>query len=689
MPTKSDDKTREINGEDFHRDFIISDEQRASADDENRTIELSFSSETPVERWFGMEILSHEKGAVDFSRMEDGAPLLANHDHMDQIGVIEKAEVKGKKGRAVVRFSKSDRATEIWDDVKDGIRKNISVGYRILEYIIEEGKKSDTVTATRWMPHEVSFVSVPADPNVGVGRAQELETVTGGNSSDTNGLPLDRLSTIADNLSAAIDKVSNLSDPVTGDERILKPSKLEDIQMPDDVTKTTPEPVDIGKVQAEARKAEQDRIRAIMSNAEKFDLEELGRKAVEEGTPYADFNQVVVDELGKRNAKLLAAEPHKNGGVDLTQKEVREFSLHRLIRSELMGGIENGRVQANGFLPGDIKRDDAAFEYEVCNAARANLPSEYASQGFPIPERALSGKTRMAHYIGKPHSRAVIQANSSTTGDSLIAEVLRPDLFIDIFRNMSALAGSGMTVLSDLVGNVEIPRQKTKSEPAMTTQDTNAVETGPTFDQVTMSPKRAAAFKGFTHQLLLQSTPDIETLIRQDFAAEMALLVDRMGLRGSGSGNQPLGVMNVTGINTVAPSVDGAPKYAELVGMIEQCMIDNALGSSGYWIIDAKGWKNAMTTVKAAGTEGGLGSAAFILEGGMIVGYPYTQSQQIAHATENHLFGDFSQLCMGEWGSLDVIVDPYTEARKHNVLVTINRYIDFVVKQPAAFCKSN
>ena len=688
MPTKSDDKTREINGEDFHRDFIISDEQRASADDENRTIELSFSSETPVERWFGVEILSHEKGAVDFSRMEDGAPLLANHDHMDQIGVIEKAEVKGKKGRAVVRFSKSDRATEIWDDVKDGIRKNISVGYRILEYTIEEGKKADTVTATRWMPHEVSFVSVPADPNVGVGRAQEPETVTGGNSADTNGLPLDRLSTIADNLSAAIDKVSNLSDPDTGDERILKPSKLEDIQMPDDVTKTTPEPVDIGKVQAEARKAEQDRIRAIMSNAEKFDLEELGRKAVEEGTPYADFNQVVVDELGKRNAKLLAAEPHKNGHVDLTQKETREFSLHRLIRSELLGGIETGKVQANGFLPGDVRRDDADFEYEVCNAARANLPSEYASQGFPIPETALSGQTRMSHYIGKPQSRAVIQANSSTTGDSLIAEVLRPDLFIEIFRNQSALAGSGMMVLSDLVGNVEIPRQLTKSTPGMNTQDTNAVETGPTFGQVTLSPKRAAAFKGFTHQLLLQSTPDIETLLRQDFAAEMALLVDKMGLTGSGTSNQPTGIINTTGINGKTLSTDGKAAYAELVEMIKLVMEDNALGSSGMWIIDADAWEHFMSTIKTGGAAGGLGSADFILSDGRLVGYPYRQTEQISHATANTLFGDFSQLIMGEWGSLDVIVDPYTEARKHNVLVTINRYIDFVVRQPTAFCVS-
>src|SRR5262245_57229576 len=87
-----------------------------------RTLDLAFSSEYPVERWFGMEVLSHEPGAMRTGRMEDGAPLLLNHDQRQQVGVVESVEVGDSKGRAQVRFGRSALAEEALNDVADGVK---------------------------------------------------------------------------------------------------------------------------------------------------------------------------------------------------------------------------------------------------------------------------------------------------------------------------------------------------------------------------------------------------------------------------------------------------------------------------------------------------------------------------------------------------------------------------------------
>jgi HK97 family phage major capsid protein len=146
--------------------------ERQNIDTEKRTVEISFSSETPVMRGGWREVLSHDPTAVNLTRLNDGGPLLLHHDTHDQIGVVERAWIEGGKGRAVVRFSRSGRAQEAFQDVLDGIRRNVSVGYVIEDY--EEDEETRTLTATRWTPYEVSLVPVPADNSVGVNRAQVI-----------------------------------------------------------------------------------------------------------------------------------------------------------------------------------------------------------------------------------------------------------------------------------------------------------------------------------------------------------------------------------------------------------------------------------------------------------------------------------------------------------------------------------
>lgn len=156
------------------RTFAVS---RAAVDDAARTVELSFSSEQPYERWWGIEILDHGNKSIRLDRLKSGGPLLCDHDARDHVGVIESVQIGSDRvGRAVVRFGKSARAEEIFQDVKDGIRCNVSVGYMIHKaQLVETNEDAETYRVSDWEPYEVSLVSVPADASVGVGRAANEE----------------------------------------------------------------------------------------------------------------------------------------------------------------------------------------------------------------------------------------------------------------------------------------------------------------------------------------------------------------------------------------------------------------------------------------------------------------------------------------------------------------------------------
>lgn len=147
---------------------------------ETRTVELAFSSEEPVERWFGREVLSHDTKAVRLTRLASGsAPLLADHNNSidSQLGVVQSVQISDKVGRAVVRFGKGEDEERIYQKVLDGIISNVSVGYVVHEARLISTEKDglDTFLVTDWEPLEISLVAVPADASVGVGRSMQKD----------------------------------------------------------------------------------------------------------------------------------------------------------------------------------------------------------------------------------------------------------------------------------------------------------------------------------------------------------------------------------------------------------------------------------------------------------------------------------------------------------------------------------
>lgn len=160
----SDCSIRAVEGEGNERKFI-----------------LSFSSEEPYERWFGTEILSHKDGALDLSRLNSIGVVLYNHNRDKVLGKILRAWVEDERGNAEIEFDDDAETEIIYQKVKSGTLKGVSVGYRVdvWEDVQPNKKSSDgkytgpCSIATKWTAYEVSIVSVPADPTVGVGREDE------------------------------------------------------------------------------------------------------------------------------------------------------------------------------------------------------------------------------------------------------------------------------------------------------------------------------------------------------------------------------------------------------------------------------------------------------------------------------------------------------------------------------------
>lgn len=172
-------KKKPINNEKYFRE--INQSEIKKSEDEERIFELSFSSEVPYKRFFGYEILDHSESSVDLKRLKDVGCVLFNHDRNRVIAKILDAWIEDNKGRARIQFDEDADADTIFKKVQAGTLSGVSIGYIVNTWEeIPTGKKSKDgrfmgpcYVAKDWYPYEISIVSVPADPTVGVGRSVE------------------------------------------------------------------------------------------------------------------------------------------------------------------------------------------------------------------------------------------------------------------------------------------------------------------------------------------------------------------------------------------------------------------------------------------------------------------------------------------------------------------------------------
>ena len=588
--------------------------ERESVQDADRRVSLAFSSEAEVERGFGVEVLDHSPGSIDSTFIGSGrAPLLVDHDPADQVGVVEMVSLGSDRvARAVVRFGKSKRAEEIWQDVKDGIRGNVSVGYVINE-MVSDGKRDgrEVYRATSWSPLEISIVSIPADTSVGVGRSMAE----------------------------------------TPNPEVISHSPK--VQIMSEVNNEA--------VRDDGMKAERSRVSSIMDLAARHNQRDLGESAVREGATIEQFRGALLDKVAQKPLNVDVE-------IGLSDREARSFSFVKAIRA--LSNPQDRRAQ-----------EDARFEFEVSESAAKKEGRD--SRGITVPVDVL-----------KRDLTTSIATGTSKAGN-LVATDLLAGSFIDVLRNKMVLNTLGATFLTGLQGNVAIPRKSSSATSYWVGENSAPTEGNLTFDQVTMSPKTLAAYVDYSRRLMLQSSLDVETMVRNDLAASIAVAMDSAAISGSGS-NRPTGILNTSGIGSVTLGTNGgAPTWAMVTNLVKEVEIDNALTGAAAFLTNGQVKAKLSNTPKqTSGVEGN-----FLLgpDVNSIYGYPLVVSQQIpgnlSKGSGSNLsamiFGVWSDLLIGQWSGIDLMADPYTGSNAGTVRIVAFHDCDFAVRHVESFAECN
>lgn len=625
-----------------YRSAII--DRADAASDDDRTIELSFSSEEPYARWWGVEILGHKKSEIDLSFVAGGrAPFLVDHNRSvdDQIGVIEKAWLESGKGRARVRFGKAARAAEYLERVRDGELSNISVGYEIRKLRLESEEDGiETYRITDWKPHEISLVTVPADTSVGIGRA-----------ADTDKLKQFTLEERAKTMPPEVEtQTAPLTPPATVESRNNAQPNRDDVL-----------------------REERERISEIQAIGEKHNMGDKARDAIKAGMSVALFRGVVLDALGDAGAEKMAAA----GAVGLTEKEAKSFSFMRAIRAMVN--------------PADRAAQSAArFEFEVSEAAMKTLGR--SAKGVLIPNDVLLVQSpEQARARAALQARAALAYGTPAAAGRLVATELASGSFIDILRNAMMVRTLGATILNDLVGDLDIPRKATASSATWVgSEGADAAETGMTIDLVQFRLKTLGGYTDVTRKMMAQSSLDVETLVRDDLAQAIALAIDLASLHGPGTGGQPTGIANTAGIGAVAGGTNGAsPSWSHVVNLETEVAIDNAdIGNLAYLT-------NPKVRGKLKQTEKATSTAQFVWpEGRELNGYRAEVTNQVSSTLTKGsssgvasaiFFGNWSDLVLAFWSGVDLLIDPITLGRSGGVRVRALQDCDVQLRRPQSF----
>ena len=595
----------------------------------SRTFEFPFSSEYPVKRYFGNEILSHERGAADLSRLNDGGAVLFNH-HLDKpIGVVESAYIgEDKRGYAKIRFSRSKFASEILEDVKDGIIRGISFGYSIND--IDETEEG--MLARSWSVHELSVVTVPADPTIGFGRS--LIAPSQGNSINMEDKsPTMELNSADDSASPS---VRTMEEPIK--ETQVEAEKSVEIDIKAEVQRAIDE--------NNARTAS---ITSLCREFGEYGAEEIAETLIKGNKSVVEARAAILD-LVKNKAEVnntpIRSTDMTSNEVGLDKKEVKKFSFLRALNA-----------LAN---PNDRSAQEAAaFEREVSDEASKRY--DKPANGILVPNEVLQRD---------------LNVGTATAGGNLVPTELLSGSFIDILRKRMAVMAANPTMLTGLSGNIAIPRMTQSATGFFVGEGSEPTESQQAFDQVNMTPKTVGGVVEFTRRLLLQSSIDVESMIRDDIARVIATKLDNAAIYGTGSSNQPLGIKDTTGVGTQTITTFGT--FAEYIGMETDVAAANADVANMFYIINASA-RGALKSTEVASNTG-----KFVFENNEINGYPVIVSNQLVN--NDALFGDFSQFCIGMWSGLDLTVDTITKAGSGTVKIVALQDVDFAIKQPTAFC---
>ncbi|MCV1867400.1 phage major capsid protein [Escherichia coli] len=636
--------------------------------------EIAFSSEQPYQRQFWDEqnqemvvldeILVHTPEAVDLSRLNNNAPLLFNHNFDNHIGVVCNARIDADNvGRALVKFSKHGTlANDIRNKVIEGTMEKISVGYDIKEYHIDYAKSQ--LIVSKWIPHEISWVTVPADDSVGLNRSLNTITVNLEAKRDMTKEQIEQVKDEEEKEVAQVEEtpVEENKEPEVEEtqERQVEENKEDenledgkDAEHPesvDDDSSTVREAEEIKTEEREAAPVEEEKTEEVAERSEEDELEirEIARElniddeelkralAIKEMTPEA-FRTKALNNL---------VNAQRNNEQIKDSKMEKSFDLNNVIRS-LVDGAALGAHEA---------------EFSAM-AATATMQRGRAARGGSV-------------FVPAAAMRAASAGNTKADLTAITDEKLMTESYIEMLMPESVLGRLGVTVYSGLNSPTAIPKMTKSSVDAFGFVDENgaAPESKAEFANVKLSPKTFAGGNPISRQSL-KTVPGIATLITDHINKAVRIKLEQLILSDKENARGPAGlVKQLVDANRVTKKA--AFSYKDFLKEIA------ALTDAG---VPAQAIKFAMSGATAAELESTLkdnGVSGYIIENGKLAGYEVVTSGVIP--ADHIVLGDFSGITIGEWGGLELDMDLTTYRDRGAVVPRIFVDLDYVVAQPEA-----
>lgn len=354
---------------------------------------------------------------------------------------------------------------------------------------------------------------------------------------------------------------------------------------------------------------------------------------------------------------------HDNGLSNQENRDLGSYSMLEAVR------MANGNVPMTGLYK--------EMHEEAVNEARSNAQFAGSSKGVMIPSLVLEHRSVTA-----------TGGTNGSAGGTAIATNLGS--FIDQLRNALVLAGLGADFMTGLVGNLDFPVEDAVFAPSWVTETGDAQESTSTFKKLSMTPKRLAGFMDVSERMLLQTSPSIDARLRAQMIRGVQEALDKAGLMGSGSGEEPTGILNTTGIGSVVGGTNGAaPDFTHVKKLIGAVDSNNALmGSLGFAT-------NSSVRTQLQLTKKDAGSGIFVWgdDANQLSGYqagvtnilPNTLTKGTSNTASPLVFGNWNDLLIGMWAGIEILPDPYTQAKNGIIRMHVKTFADVLVARAKSF----
>ena len=680
-----------------YRTFTLRKADIRSAED-GSVIRIAISSEKPYLRFIedlditAYEVLGHKAEEVDMTYMTEGAPLFYDHQMCDQRGVLENVTLDPDGVmRADVRFSNRQDGQDLLDDMKNGIRPRISVGYNVTKYenvgIADDG--NPIVRAVRWQPYEASSVPIPADLSVGVGRAKKDDVL-----DSLANLVADKLAqaddeekadedveALPDEAPEAVAEAEEKADDDLTDEEVeeIKANIETRLDQNDDPDEDASEDED---TEDEETESEDERKKGLFISKTKQSAQKAAKLETKQMSEATNGSAGADKDVAKRDLEKITNLAVKHGMTDKLASWVAEGRSYESVAGEILEANSNVKsvsaptlstkehksMSVVGGLQSLVRGDNSLIN-EIGKEVATRNGLAVKGNGLYIPLNVPLFKSKRT-YTTANNAGGSIVANEYLTFEQALYEY-------------SIIGTLGIQVMETVTNQLKMPRLDGVSG-AWAAEEGTINETSSSFATVTWSPKTYNITVPFTNQIAaLDGTYSVEDITRQDILNKFAEVFEYGIIAGSGTSNQPTGVAYDTLLGEPALAGSGS-LYSSFTKMISTQANNKGSQNNTYFVMTPDLYAAGLGNPKF--TNGSIG---IIGENGTLAGRPVVQTGHLptsgylsGSACGAVLYGNFSSVLAAHFGVVELLVDPYTGANTGVTKIHGSLMMDSHARQP-------